>query len=121
LAEPSEGDLSRLATRNRMPTDPAIWLPTNGVPNPAPTWKKKGLHTAVRTALDPVVAAKLAKLRHVRDDTPGITRHQARRGFDCDLPKMLYPPSNLRRLLRWNVAINLEGPRAVIWLQAWQG
>jgi DNA topoisomerase I len=32
--------------------------------------------------LDPVAAAKLAKLHHVSDDIPGITRHKARHGFD---------------------------------------
>jgi DNA topoisomerase-1 len=37
-------------------------------------------------ALDPVAAAKLAKLRHVGDDEPGITRHKARTGFDYRLP-----------------------------------
>jgi DNA topoisomerase-1 len=58
----------------------------NGVPNPAATRKKKGLHTGVRTALDPVVAAKLAKLRHVSDDPPGIKRRHTRRGFDYRLP-----------------------------------
>ena len=31
---------------------------------------------------DPVAAAKAARLRHVSDDGPGITRHQARHGFD---------------------------------------
>ena len=31
---------------------------------------------------DPVAAAKAARLRHVSDDRPGITRHQARHGFD---------------------------------------
>ena len=112
LAEPSERRFEPACNAQQDADRPRDLATENGVPNPAATWKKKGLHTAVRTALDPVVAAKLAKLRHVRDDTPGITRHQARRGFDCDLPKMLYPPSNLRRLLRWNVAINLEGPDA---------
>jgi DNA topoisomerase I len=33
-------------------------------------------------ALDPVVAARMAKLRHVSDDAPGITRHKAASGFD---------------------------------------
>ena len=37
-------------------------------------------------ALDPLAAAKLAKLRHVGDDMPGITRHKARNGFDYRLP-----------------------------------
>jgi len=33
-------------------------------------------------ALDPVAAARAAKLRHVSDDAPGIARHKARHGFD---------------------------------------
>jgi DNA topoisomerase-1 len=32
--------------------------------------------------LDPIAAAKAAQLRHVSDDSPGITRHKARHGFD---------------------------------------
>jgi DNA topoisomerase-1 len=36
--------------------------------------------------LDPVVAARRAQLRHVVDTAPGITRHQARNGFDYRLP-----------------------------------
>jgi DNA topoisomerase-1 len=42
--------------------------------------------TALEAALDPMAAAKLAKLRHVSDNMPGITRHQARNGFDYRLP-----------------------------------
>jgi DNA topoisomerase-1 len=37
-------------------------------------------------ALDPVVAAKHAKLRYVSDETPGITRQPAKNGFDYRLP-----------------------------------
>ncbi len=37
-------------------------------------------------ALDPEVAARRAQLRHVSDADPGITRHQARNGFDYRLP-----------------------------------
>jgi DNA topoisomerase-1 len=33
-----------------------------------------------------MAAAKLAKLRHVSDDMPGITRHKARNGFDYRFP-----------------------------------
>jgi DNA topoisomerase-1 len=40
----------------------------------------------LEAALDPVAAAKLAKLRHVSDDMPGITRHKARHGFDYRHP-----------------------------------
>jgi DNA topoisomerase-1 len=42
--------------------------------------------TRTEAALDPLVAAKLAKLRHVSDDMPGITRHQARIGADYRFP-----------------------------------
>jgi len=31
--------------------------------------------------LDPVAAASAARLRHVSDEAPGITRHKARHGF----------------------------------------
>jgi DNA topoisomerase-1 len=41
---------------------------------------------ALAAALDPVAAAKLAKLRHVSDEMPGITRHKAHNGFDYRLP-----------------------------------
>lgn len=41
---------------------------------------------ALEAALDPLAAAKLAKLRHVSDDMPGITRHKARHGFDYRWP-----------------------------------
>ena len=37
-------------------------------------------------ALDPLEAAKLARLHHSLDDRPGITRHQARSGFDYRRP-----------------------------------
>jgi DNA topoisomerase I len=36
--------------------------------------------------LDPVMAAKRARLRHVSDGRPGITRHKARHGFDYRVP-----------------------------------
>jgi DNA topoisomerase-1 len=42
--------------------------------------------TTTEAALDPLVAAKLAKLRHVSDDMPGITRHQTRIGADYSFP-----------------------------------
>jgi DNA topoisomerase I len=41
---------------------------------------------ALEAALDPVAAAKLAKLRYVSDEMPGITRHKARHGFDYRFP-----------------------------------
>jgi DNA topoisomerase I len=37
-------------------------------------------------ALDPALAAKQARLRYVSDAKPGITRHQAKNGFDYRLP-----------------------------------
>jgi hypothetical protein len=37
-------------------------------------------------ALSPLEAAKLARLHHSLDDRPGITRHQARSGFDYRRP-----------------------------------
>ena len=86
LAEPSERRFEPACNAQQDADRPRDLATENGVPNPAATWKKMGLHTGVRTALDPVVAAKLAKLRHVSDDTPGIKRRQARRGFDYRLP-----------------------------------
>ena len=41
---------------------------------------------ALEAALDPLAAAKLAKLRHVSDEMPGIARHKARNGFDYKAP-----------------------------------
>ena len=51
-------------------------------PDNGSTTAKKPAPAAAEAALDPVAAAKLAKLRHVSDDIPGITRHKARHGFD---------------------------------------
>jgi DNA topoisomerase I len=50
------------------------------------TLKQNNGAAALEAALDPVAAAKLAKLRHVSDDMPGTTRHKARNGFDYRLP-----------------------------------
>ncbi len=47
---------------------------------------KKAVPAVPEAALDPLAAAKLAKLRHVGDDMPGTTRHKARNGFDYRLP-----------------------------------
>jgi DNA topoisomerase I len=58
----------------------------NEVSDVAPPANNKGVPTALEAALDPVAAAKLAKLRHVSDDMPGITRHKARSGFDYRHP-----------------------------------
>ncbi|HEX3537280.1 MAG TPA: DNA topoisomerase IB [Stellaceae bacterium] len=40
----------------------------------------------IKAALDPETAAKLARLRHVTDEMPGIARHPARHGFDYRTP-----------------------------------
>jgi DNA topoisomerase IB len=48
--------------------------------------QKMDSFTTTEAALDPLVAAKLAKLRHVSDDMPGIKRHQARIGADYRFP-----------------------------------
>ena len=58
LAEPSERRFEPACNAQQDADRPRDLATENGVPNPAATWKKKGLHTAVRTALDPVVAAK---------------------------------------------------------------
>jgi DNA topoisomerase I len=50
------------------------------------TLKQNNGVAAFEAAVDPVVAAKLAKLRHVSDDMPGIMRHKARNGFDYRFP-----------------------------------
>ena len=47
------------------------------VPSPA---LKKVAASAILD--DPITAAKAAWLRHVNDDSPGITRHKAQYGFD---------------------------------------
>jgi DNA topoisomerase I len=62
-----------LAARNQARDIPSTAEHKNGV-------------AALEAALDPVAAAKLARLRHVSDDMPGITRHKARSGFDYRLP-----------------------------------
>src|SRR5690348_14639117 len=48
--------------------------------------RKRSVSAVSEITLDPIAAAKLAKLRHVSDDMPGITRHKARHGFDYRLP-----------------------------------
>lgn len=51
-------------------------------------------------ALDPVAAARAAQLRHVSDDAPGITRHQAEHGFDYRDPagELIADFDTLRRI-----------------------
>src|SRR5690349_5470000 len=48
--------------------------------------RKRSVSAVSEITLDPIAAAKLAELRHVSDDMPGITLHQARHGFDYRLP-----------------------------------
>jgi DNA topoisomerase-1 len=48
--------------------------------------KNKDAPAVLEAVLDPLAAAKVAKLRHVSDERPGITRHKARNGFDYRLP-----------------------------------
>jgi DNA topoisomerase I len=56
----------------------------------ASTGRRKGARkpriSPIEAALDPELAAKHAKLQHVEDTVPGITRHKARNGFDYRLP-----------------------------------
>ena len=50
--------------------------------------------------LDPLEAAKLARLHHTLDDKPGITRHKARSGFDYRRPEgsLVRDVTTLRRI-----------------------
>ena len=48
--------------------------------------RRRGFESLPPAALDPAVAAKQARLRHVGDHLPGITRHAAKNGFDYRLP-----------------------------------
>lgn len=48
--------------------------------------KKQAPGPPIEAALDPELAARHARLRHVDDTAPGITRHKARNGFDYHLP-----------------------------------
>jgi DNA topoisomerase-1 len=54
---------------------------TSGAPQPPSI-----VPPALTAALEPETAARLARLRYVRDDTPGITRHKAKDGFDYRRP-----------------------------------
>lgn len=53
---------------------------------PRPRKQKEPKTPPLTAALDPVVAAEVAQLRHVDDNAPGITRHPAKNGFDYRLP-----------------------------------
>ena len=65
----------------------------------------------IEVALDPELAAKHAKLRHVDDTGPGIARHKARNGFDYHLPdgKLVRDIDTLKRI------------RSLAILPAWTG
>ena len=54
----------------------------------------------MEAALDPALAAKHAKLRHVDDTAPGITRQSGRNGFDYRLPdgKLVRDIDTLKRI-----------------------
>jgi len=47
---------------------------------------RNGAVRNIEAARDPEIAAKLARLHHVSDEMPGITRHPARHGFDYRRP-----------------------------------
>jgi DNA topoisomerase I len=53
-----------------------------------------------QSALDPPAAAKLAKLRYVNDDMPGITRHKTRSGLIYRTPdgERVRDPETLKRI-----------------------
>jgi DNA topoisomerase-1 len=53
-------------------------------PDDVKQWKIDPVATPI-AALDPTVAAQRAQLRYVHDSMPGITRHEARNGFDYRL------------------------------------
>ena len=59
-----------------------------------------GANHDIKAAFDPETAAKLARLRHVGDDMPGITRHTARHGFDYRTPdgKLVRDIDTLKRI-----------------------
>jgi DNA topoisomerase I len=72
----------------------------NRVSGSSATRKKRGSPTALEVVLDPIAAAKLAKLRHVSDQMPGITRHKGRDGFDYRFPdgKPVHDIDTLKRV-----------------------
>lgn len=64
--------------------------------------KRNNAAAVLEAARDPVAAAKLAKLRHVCDDVPGISRHKARNGFDYRLPdRALVRDLDTLKRVRW--------------------
>lgn len=83
-----------------------LLVESNNLParNPAPNNRSTVNHSngaaALEAALDPLAAARLAKLRHVSDDMPGITRHKARSGFDYRLPngELVHDMETLKRI-----------------------
>jgi DNA topoisomerase I len=62
--------------------------------------KEESVPAVPEIALDPLAAAKLAKLRYVSDDMPGITRRKARHGFNYQLPdgELLRDLNTLQRI-----------------------
>jgi DNA topoisomerase-1 len=62
--------------------------------------KEESVPAVPEITLNPIAAAKLAKLRHVSDDMPGITRRKARHGFNYQLPdgELLRDLNTLQRI-----------------------
>jgi hypothetical protein len=78
--------------------------------------------TTTEAALDPLVAAKLAKLRHVSDDMPGITRHRARIGADYRFPNGEIVRDNAwdksTTLPSCSAPVRLRGPNMTIFMRS---
>jgi DNA topoisomerase-1 len=72
---------------------------------------------AAAAARDPAAAAKLARLRYVGDDIPGITRHKARSGFDYRLPEggLVRDIETLRRIR----ALAVPPAWTAVWICPW--
>ena len=62
--------------------------------------RKPPKNSNVAAALDPLTAAKLARLHHTTDNQAGITRHKARSGFDYRDPggAAVHDPETLQRI-----------------------
>jgi DNA topoisomerase-1 len=96
---PRDGRPDRLLTKTRNRTGRAIMMAAAQTRPARHGGKPRGI-AAAEAARDPAAAAKLAKLRHVGDDKPGITRHKARHGFDYRLPdgELVRDIETLRRI-----------------------
>jgi DNA topoisomerase-1 len=69
---------------------------------------------ALRADEEPVAAARAARLRHVTDDIPGITRHRAASGFDYrDADGNLIGNSET---LRWIRALAIPPAWTAVWI-----